>query len=221
MCCTFLIISRWILLRNEKIFRQNLYRKSRHIFYIQELFCRLWDNVETTGSVRQATDDSIIRRTRFACWIRKATDTHSEYGIFISFPRQQWLNESATLLRFYVRYMYFLVLSQSPSFSLCFGSFYDFSSSFFVFYFTHLVSYSVFLPFSYTIPLLWLFLLVLIPLSISFFLTLSLTFGLLYFRSKFFDISIQKLECFHLWLWLHRQPFCWCNITLYCSWETL
>jgi hypothetical protein len=27
------------------------------------------------GTARQATDDSIIRRMRFACWITKATDT--------------------------------------------------------------------------------------------------------------------------------------------------
>jgi len=26
---------------------------------------------------------------RFACWISKATDTHSEYIAFISFPQQQ------------------------------------------------------------------------------------------------------------------------------------
>ena len=31
------------------------------------------------GTVRQATDDIIIRRMRFACWITKATDKHSEY----------------------------------------------------------------------------------------------------------------------------------------------
>jgi hypothetical protein len=31
--------------------------------------------VETYSRVRQATDDNIIRRMRFACWITKATDT--------------------------------------------------------------------------------------------------------------------------------------------------
>jgi hypothetical protein len=40
------------------------------------------------GTARQATDDNIIRRIRFACWITKATDTHSEYVILIAFPRQ-------------------------------------------------------------------------------------------------------------------------------------
>jgi hypothetical protein len=46
--------------------------------------CRLWDNVEKYGTVRQATNDNIIRRMRFACWITKATDTQSEYVILIA-----------------------------------------------------------------------------------------------------------------------------------------
>jgi hypothetical protein len=51
------------------------------------------------GTARQATDDNIIRRMRFACWIPKATDTHSEYVMLIAFPRQQWLRERASVLR--------------------------------------------------------------------------------------------------------------------------
>jgi len=34
-----------------------------------------------------------LRRMRFACWITKATDTHSEYVILIAFPLQQYLYE--------------------------------------------------------------------------------------------------------------------------------
>jgi hypothetical protein len=33
--------------------------------------------MEKYGTARQATDDNIIRRMRFACWITKATDTQS------------------------------------------------------------------------------------------------------------------------------------------------
>jgi hypothetical protein len=51
--------------------------------------------VEKYGRATQATDDNIIRRMRFACWITKATDTQSEYVILIAFPRQQWLRERA------------------------------------------------------------------------------------------------------------------------------
>jgi hypothetical protein len=52
------------------------------------------------GRAIRATDDNIIRRMRFACWITKATDTHSEYVILIAFPRLQWLRERATMLRY-------------------------------------------------------------------------------------------------------------------------
>jgi len=36
---------------------------------------------------------------RITCWIAKATDTHSEYVIFIAFPRQQMLHERVSMLR--------------------------------------------------------------------------------------------------------------------------
>jgi hypothetical protein len=60
----------------------------------------LRDNVEKFVTARQATDGNIISRMRFACWITKATDTHSEYAILIAFPRQQWLRERASMLRY-------------------------------------------------------------------------------------------------------------------------
>jgi hypothetical protein len=56
--------------------------------------------VEKYGTAGQATDGNIIRRMRFACWITKATDTHSECVTFIAFPLQQWLRERTSLLRY-------------------------------------------------------------------------------------------------------------------------
>jgi hypothetical protein len=47
------------------------------------------DNVEKYGRARQVTDISTIRCMRFACWITKATDTHSEYVILTAFLRQK------------------------------------------------------------------------------------------------------------------------------------
>jgi hypothetical protein len=47
---------------------------------------------------------------RFACWITKATDTHSEYVIFIACPQQQWLRERASVLR-YVYIACFVIFS--------------------------------------------------------------------------------------------------------------
>jgi hypothetical protein len=41
-----------------------------------------------------------IWHMRIACWILKATNTHSEYVIFIAFPLQQWLIEPASMLRY-------------------------------------------------------------------------------------------------------------------------
>jgi hypothetical protein len=54
--------------------------------------------VEKYGTARQATDDNIIRRMRFACLITKATDTHSEYVILIAFARKYWLRERVSVL---------------------------------------------------------------------------------------------------------------------------
>jgi hypothetical protein len=61
--------------------------------------CRLRNNVVKHGKLRPPTDDNVIQRVRIACWITKATDTHSEYAILVSFPRQQWLRERASVLR--------------------------------------------------------------------------------------------------------------------------
>jgi hypothetical protein len=46
----------------------------------------------------EGTDDNIILRTRFACWLAKATDTHSEYVTLTAFSLQKWLQEHASML---------------------------------------------------------------------------------------------------------------------------
>jgi len=51
------------------------------------------DNVEKYGRARQATDS-------FACWILKATNTHSQYVILIAFMLQQRLHERASVLSY-------------------------------------------------------------------------------------------------------------------------
>jgi hypothetical protein len=55
--------------------------------------------VEKYCTGKQAIDDNITRRLRFACWIIKATDTHSEYVIFVAFERQHLLREGTLMLR--------------------------------------------------------------------------------------------------------------------------
>jgi hypothetical protein len=56
--------------------------------------------VQKYGTAGQAIDDNIIRRMRFAGWVTKATDTHSEYVILIAFTLQQWSRERTSLLRY-------------------------------------------------------------------------------------------------------------------------
>jgi hypothetical protein len=41
-----------------------------------------------------------VWRMRIACWIPEATNFHSEYVILISFPLQQWLHESSSILHY-------------------------------------------------------------------------------------------------------------------------
>jgi hypothetical protein len=39
-------------------------------------------------------------RMCIACWIPKATSTHSEYVMLTALPLQQWLQERASVLRY-------------------------------------------------------------------------------------------------------------------------
>jgi hypothetical protein len=43
--------------------------------------------MEKYSAARQAKDDNIMERMRFACWITKAK--HTDHGILIAFPQQQ------------------------------------------------------------------------------------------------------------------------------------
>jgi hypothetical protein len=52
------------------------------------------------GLQRGVKPQMIIWRMRVACWIPKAIKTHSEYVIIIAFPQEQWLYESASMLRY-------------------------------------------------------------------------------------------------------------------------
>jgi hypothetical protein len=71
--------------------------------------------MEKYGRDGQATDDNIIRRMRFACWITKATDTRSGYVILIAFVQQQWVRERASMLHYSKLPVFSLVFSLTPS----------------------------------------------------------------------------------------------------------
>ena len=55
----------------------------------------MWKNM-----VQPNRPQMTIRRMRIACWITKATDTHTEYVIFIAFPVEQWLRVRVSVLRY-------------------------------------------------------------------------------------------------------------------------
>ena len=98
-----MIISRWMFLRirsvSDKICREikACTLSSKYFFW---RLGRLRNNVEKYGRTRKATDDNIIQRMRFPCFITEDTNTHSEYIISIAFPQQQWLQERTSLLRY-------------------------------------------------------------------------------------------------------------------------
>jgi hypothetical protein len=58
----------------------------------------IYENVKKYGTAAQATDDTILQRMRFACWMTKATNIHSEYVILIAFPWQKRLCEQASMI---------------------------------------------------------------------------------------------------------------------------
>ena len=49
----------------------------------------------------QAADGNIIIHMRIACWVTKATNTHTEYIILIAFPLQKMVRR--TRLIYFVR----------------------------------------------------------------------------------------------------------------------
>jgi hypothetical protein len=56
--------------------------------------------VEKYGRAGHPTYDNIIRRMLIACRIPKDIDTHLAYVKVVAVPRQQWLRERASNLRY-------------------------------------------------------------------------------------------------------------------------
>jgi hypothetical protein len=102
--CAFMNISRPVLLRmrndSDKYCREN--QNTHFVFnnFFYESRAVNQDNLEIHVRARQTTDEYIIRVMRIACWIPKATNTHSLYIILNAFPLRQWLQECASILRY-------------------------------------------------------------------------------------------------------------------------
>jgi hypothetical protein len=73
-----------------------------HTFYIQFFFFENRAGCEITRKniVEPGRPQMTIGRMHIACWIPKATNTHSEYVTFTANPQQQWLNKRTSMPRY-------------------------------------------------------------------------------------------------------------------------
>jgi hypothetical protein len=89
---------------SKKFFRENWQKKSKHTYSVQSLSfwksCHSWGNVEKYGRARQAADNNVIRCMHTACWITRATDTHSDYLILIACTWRQGLCNHTSVLHY-------------------------------------------------------------------------------------------------------------------------
>jgi hypothetical protein len=85
----------------EKIKTHFLSSKGFFFFENRTVYETTWKKI-----VQQDWPQIKIWRMRIACWIPKATNTHSGCVILVTFPLQQWLHENASMLL----YMYIVPL---------------------------------------------------------------------------------------------------------------
>ena len=83
------------VIRGETRNTHSVFSNFFFIFENRTVYEIIWKNMVERGRPQMA-----IWRMRIACWIPKATDTHLECVILISVPLQQWLYESASMLRY-------------------------------------------------------------------------------------------------------------------------
>jgi hypothetical protein len=69
--------------------------------------------VEIYGRTKQATDDSITQRIRFARRVTNAIDRYSECVILVAFPRQKWFRESTSTLRLFLHCLCYVLTVSS------------------------------------------------------------------------------------------------------------
>ena len=79
-------------LRTRNASHRSYREHQKRIFCVREFFSsenRAVYEIMWKSIVEQGRPQTTIRRTRIACWVTKATNTHSEYVILIAFPLQQ------------------------------------------------------------------------------------------------------------------------------------
>jgi len=95
--CTFMIVSRWILLRMRN-FSGEFYRENQNTLFIFNTFSENRAVYEITW--KKFVDPGMPRLIHFACWITKATNSYSEFVILIAFPQRQRVRECASALHY-------------------------------------------------------------------------------------------------------------------------
>jgi hypothetical protein len=109
----YMITTHGILLRmrniSDKVYRENQTHILCSINFIVEnrgVYEIIWKNILEPGRLQMT-----IWRLRIACWVTKATTSHSEYVILIAFPLQHRLHERAPILRYtYIAACFFRAL---------------------------------------------------------------------------------------------------------------
>jgi hypothetical protein len=106
---TFMKISRWIPFRMRNILNKTC-RENRNTHFVFNIFF-FRKKIMFKNLVVPERPQMIVWRVRVACWISKATSAHAHasahphtharaHSFLISFPRQQWVCERASVLRY-------------------------------------------------------------------------------------------------------------------------
>jgi hypothetical protein len=101
LCCNSAFVGYnkrlWKNMHGEKMKFINTHFMFNNIFFFENraIYEIMWKNI-----VQRDRPQMTIWRMRIACWIPKATNTHSQYVILIAFPLQQWLHERTSMLRY-------------------------------------------------------------------------------------------------------------------------
>ena len=75
------------------------------LFFVFVLENRAIYEIKLKKFVEQGRSRMTKWRRLIACWIRKATNTHSQYATLTAFPLQQWLQKHAQMLCVYVHFL--------------------------------------------------------------------------------------------------------------------
>jgi len=78
----------------EKI-KKNILCFQYFFFENRTFYVIMWKNIVERGRPQMT-----IWFMRIACWIPRATNTHTDCVTLIAFPLQQWLHERASMLRY-------------------------------------------------------------------------------------------------------------------------